>query len=776
MAVNLSPVGGVAAQFFDNDGNVLSGGKIYTYAAGTSTPQTTYTTGAGSIAHSNPIILDSGGRVPSGEIWLTDGISYKFVLNNASGTLIGTYDNIVGINSNFINFLAEQEIQTATAGQTVFTLTTTEYQPGTNTLSVFVDGVNQYGPGAQYAYTETSSTVVTFTNGLHVGASVKFTTTQTLSGGAIDSSQVVYDPPFTGSVATNVEAKLAQYVCVKDFGAVGDGVTDDTAAIRAAVAASQQIWFPAGTYLVDSTNTAPYRAIIEAVGDNVCLSGYGATLKYKNGVSSTLGIRFINLEDCTNALVEGFVFEGNKNNQNAGYTSVEISGGFNITLRDLVINDSPYDGIYCRASTVNDFDTYPTNVYIENVIVDNASRNGISIIGVNGLTMRNLRLRNIDGDPGAGIDFEPNVSDIYGIRNVLVDGVLVENNYGRGIVVTGNAPTNPGETPFVLNIKLSNIVAKNNGTGADPVVKGCDIGVFRCEDFMLDGYMNTGQTTDPVDNGLIYIYNTAERVFLNNLYFSDVQNPTNTKYLVYVDSGATQSRAISNVFAYNCAAIVVGGGTTSNINGVYAQGCSGNSSIIVGTSKSTLKNATLINTSRVLAYSIDGCDVENVSVVDGVGIPFRIYADNSKFNNVNIWNTGTASNYAAWFESLTNCVLSNWTISDDGGYWATVSNVYDVTQLSVFGNYFRNMIPSPLSGSTTWNPASIASGGSTSTTVSLLRADAGDACVVKNSVSLQGLIEFASVTSANTATVTLFNPTGSAVDLATHIVSVEAIK
>jgi hypothetical protein len=186
MAVNLSPVGGVAAQFFNNNGVILSGGKIFTYASGTTTNQATYTNAFGSIAHTNPIILDSAGRVPNGEIWLTDGLEYKFVIKDSNDVLIGTYDNIIGINSNFVNFTNEQEIQTATAGQTVFTLTTTSYQPATNSLSVFVDGVNQYGPGALYAYVETNSTTVTFTTGLHVGAEVKFTTSSlnSTAGGA----------------------------------------------------------------------------------------------------------------------------------------------------------------------------------------------------------------------------------------------------------------------------------------------------------------------------------------------------------------------------------------------------------------------------------------------------------------------------------------------------------------------------------------------------------------------------------------------------------------
>ncbi len=222
MAVNLSPVFGVAGQLFDNNGNPLAGGKIFTYLAGTTTNAAVYTSSNGSIAHSNPIILDGAGRVPSGEIWLTDGILYKFVVQDSANNLIGTYDNLTGINSNFVAFTNNQEIQTATAGQTVFTLTSTQYQPGTNSLSVFVDGVNQYGSGAQYAYVETSSTVVTFVSGLHVGASVKFTTSQLNNSGSVDASQVSYEPAGTGALNTNVQDKLRQIVNINDYATSGN--------------------------------------------------------------------------------------------------------------------------------------------------------------------------------------------------------------------------------------------------------------------------------------------------------------------------------------------------------------------------------------------------------------------------------------------------------------------------------------------------------------------------------------------------------------------------
>jgi hypothetical protein len=137
MAVFLSPVGGVAAQFFTNTGAVLTGGKLYTYAAGTTTPLPSYTTNAGNVARTNPVVMDAAGRVPDGgEIWITAQL-YKFVLKDSNDILIATYDNISGLGA------ASYQTQnfTGTGTQTVFTLSASSF--GEDYTFVYINGVYQ---------------------------------------------------------------------------------------------------------------------------------------------------------------------------------------------------------------------------------------------------------------------------------------------------------------------------------------------------------------------------------------------------------------------------------------------------------------------------------------------------------------------------------------------------------------------------------------------------------------------------------------------------------
>jgi hypothetical protein len=78
-------------QYFYTDGTPLVGGKLYTYAAGTSTPLATYQDSSGLVSNTNPVILDSRGEA---NIWLSPGLAYKFILKDPNEATIWTVDNI----------------------------------------------------------------------------------------------------------------------------------------------------------------------------------------------------------------------------------------------------------------------------------------------------------------------------------------------------------------------------------------------------------------------------------------------------------------------------------------------------------------------------------------------------------------------------------------------------------------------------------------------------------------------------------------------------------
>lgn len=87
---------GVGGQFFNSNGVPLNAGRIATFAAGTTTPTATYTTAAGTVQNTNPVILNSDGRPPQ-EIWLLAATGYKFQVVDSVSNLVASYDTLYSI-------------------------------------------------------------------------------------------------------------------------------------------------------------------------------------------------------------------------------------------------------------------------------------------------------------------------------------------------------------------------------------------------------------------------------------------------------------------------------------------------------------------------------------------------------------------------------------------------------------------------------------------------------------------------------------------------------
>lgn len=297
MAVTLSLFAGAGAQFFDNNGNPLTGGKIYTYAAGTTTPLATYTTISGNIFHTNPIVLDAAGRIPSGgEIWLTVGVGYKFVVKTSAEVLIATYDNIPSAAqppaANDADSIMYEQGYTVTAGSFVVGKTYRIVSVGTTDFTLI---------GA-----------VSNTPGLH------FIATGTGSGTG------------TAELSQTVEAKLRQTISINDFGAsVSNSASQNDVAIQAALDGGGVVIVPQGTYQfsqftmsVPSTElviesgatlqaTVALQKAIIVTADNCSIAGNGTILSPAtfNGSAAVQTYATVWVEDTLGFYSTGIVFE-----------------------------------------------------------------------------------------------------------------------------------------------------------------------------------------------------------------------------------------------------------------------------------------------------------------------------------------------------------------------------------------------------------------------------------------------------------------------------------
>lgn len=348
-----------------------------------------------------------------------------------------------------------------------------------------------------------------------------------ISGNIIGLNGNLLPVTATGSTtARSLANRFADVVNVKDFGAVGDGVADDTAAIQAAINAGANIYFPNGIYIVSDNDSDT--VAIKITKNNINLFGAGINstiLKLKANQNahtiSTDGFNFIQISDIS--------IDGNRSNQTGSGHGIRVASCNSLHINNLEIKETAGYGIGLQSGTLK-------NIFISNVEIKNTSLDGIDFKNTNN-NNSNLILDNISiSNYGLNTSFSNQTGmDIRGpatITNIHVssmpnDGVGIRFRNGETSDPTGLGGHNSSLSNFIIygsngvsQIGISIIsrdVTISNGT-VDKVLFGVECAGERnlINNVSILNTTSSGIIFNYVDSIINGSYSTASNCKMNN--------------------------------------------------------------------------------------------------------------------------------------------------------------------------------------------------------------------------------------------------------------------